>query len=61
MDRKLMRRPPWERARDFRAFAKEARHEASLAPTALQTSLLNIADEWDYLAREAEAEANRTV
>jgi hypothetical protein len=57
LDPHLMQRPAAERIREFRALARDAREEASRASADIQTSFLRIAEEWDYLAEEAEKEA----
>ena len=61
MDRDLMQRPPSERAKEFRALAKNARAEARMAVGTIGTSLLKIAEEWDSLAAKAEAETEGTA
>lgn len=57
----LMQRSPADRAREFRALARNAREEASRASDDIQDSLLKIAEEWEYLAKEAEKEAKGTA
>jgi hypothetical protein len=52
-----MHRPPAVKAREFRALARTAREESSRASGDIRSSLLTIAEEWDYLAEEAEKEA----
>ena len=56
LDPHLMRRPPAERVREFRAMARDAREEARRTSGLVQTSFLKIAEEWEYLAKEAEKE-----
>jgi hypothetical protein len=49
--------PPRERARRYRALAREAREKAALCTGELQSSFIRVAEKWEQQALEADAEA----
>jgi len=53
--------PAKERAQYYRRLAAEARREADNAQPVVRESYVIISEQWERLAREADAEASRTV
>jgi hypothetical protein len=51
--------PPKERAKRYRELAQDARREAANSKGAAHQSYLIIAEQWEKLARDAEAEAQK--
>jgi hypothetical protein len=52
--------PARERAQYYRRLAAEARREAENAPARVRGSYVIIAEQWERLAAEADADAART-
>jgi hypothetical protein len=54
VDRDIGKLPPEEQAKRFLAFARDARAEAAKSTGTIRVSLLQIAEQWEMLAKEIE-------
>jgi len=54
LDRDIGKLPPEEQAKRFLALARDARAEAGRSTGTIRVSLLQIAEQWEMLAKETE-------